>query len=62
MCPTTADCFGLRAVFPTHMLGVGHDLHPIKLNDGAPGLASAPWQAFLEDTRSFFSVYLRWTR
>ena len=55
--------FGLRAAwFPTHMIGFGYDLHIIKLNDVAPGLASAPWQAFLEDTQSYFSVYLRWKR
>lgn len=53
--------FGLRAAwFPTRVLGFGYELHIIKLNDVAPGLAAAPWQAFLEDSQSFFSVYVRW--
>ena len=55
--------FGLRAAwFPIGVLGFGYDLHVIKLNDVAPGLASAPWQSFLEDTQSYFGVYLRWKR
>ena len=55
--------FGLRAAwFPTRVLGFGYDLHIIKLNDVAPGLASAPWQAFLEDSQSMISVYVRWRR
>ena len=55
--------FGLRAAwFPTRVLGFGYELHIIKLNDVAPGLASAPWQAFLEDSQSMISVYVRWKR
>lgn len=52
--------FGIRAAwFPTDVLGFGYELHLIKLNDTAPGLPSAPWQSFLEDSQSFISVYVR---
>jgi len=52
--------FGIRAAwFPAHMLGFGYELHLIKMNNTAPGLATAPWQAFLEDAQSMFSVYVR---